>query len=83
MRFGLIDGKEYSYREIGRKFNVTHGYIHEVAQKALNKIRKKVNQIEYDEEILSEIDKENFSYQALCQIKPTEKEKKKQKASKK
>ena len=79
MYFGLMDGKEYTASEIKNALNIDRSYVYQVLNRALGKIRKKVNEIEYNEDILSEIDKEDFPYQALGQIKPTKMKKKQQK----
>jgi hypothetical protein len=35
MRFGLLDGKEYTYREIGEKYDVSSGRVQQIEKKAL------------------------------------------------
>ncbi len=39
MRFGLMDGKDYTLEEVGRYFNVTRERIRQIESKALRKLR--------------------------------------------
>ncbi len=39
-RFGFMDGMEYTFEEIGRKFTLTRERIRQIEKEALNKLRK-------------------------------------------
>lgn len=43
LRYGLDDGDEYTFEEIGRIFRVTGRHAHEVVQRALRKLMAPVN----------------------------------------
>ena len=40
-RFGLVDGEELTFSEIGKKFNVSKQRVHQVAVKAIARMKPK------------------------------------------
>ena len=47
LRYGLVDGREYSYAEIGRKLNLSRERVRKVADQALRRMRRghRLNQL--------------------------------------
>ncbi len=41
MRYGIEDGKQYTYKEVGREFGITRERVRQIEDKALEKIRSK------------------------------------------
>ena len=66
LRFGLIDGIEYTLEDVGKRFNVTRERIRQIEYKALRKLKRYIHE------------KQNFKGNIIQQISDTNEDKQKQ-----